>query len=128
MSVLHFLLTTHVLASNNDGGSSTSRRSDNKGSSNGTRGGNTQQHQKAGKAGGTATAQKYGNKKGEKDKSDFYQEIGSMGGRAAQQTGRAHRLTPAERSLGGQNSAKSRGSNLNSNLSTSLDDNNNEEE
>lgn len=56
--------------------------------------GDTEEHQKAGHAGGTATAQKQGQQ--------FYKNIGHKGGKAAQKSGHAHELTDEERSKGGQ--------------------------
>lgn len=50
-----------------------------------------------GRKGGQATARTHGK--------DFYQTIGSEGGKKAQQTGAAHQLTREERARGGRNSS-----------------------
>jgi len=58
--------------------------------------GDSQGHAEAGREGSESTASSQG--------SDFYEEIGSKGGQAAQQSGNAHKLSDEERSRGGSNS------------------------
>lgn len=59
-------------------------------------------HAKAGKAGGKARKEQM------EESGMSYEELGQLGGEAAQRSGRAHRLTAEERARGGKRSHKSR--------------------
>jgi len=56
--------------------------------------GDTQGHKEAGQKAAQTAEERYGE--------DFHEEIGAKGGQAAQQSGRAHKLTDEERSKGGK--------------------------
>lgn len=56
--------------------------------------GDTEGHRQAGQKAAQTAEERYGE--------DFHEEIGAMGGQAAQQSGRAHKLTDEERSRGGK--------------------------
>lgn len=60
--------------------------------------GNAEQHRAAGKKGGEARKLQMASL------GDKYEMLGHLGGKAAQRTGTAHRLTTSERAKGGRNS------------------------